>query len=87
MKDISVDIGQLVLDGIGVEPQNSRRFGYMTETALGRLLEKQGFPSGLNSSDLVKVTTPNINLPLNTSDGQLAESVARAVYQALVRKR
>jgi len=87
MKDISVDIGQLVLDGIGIEPRNSRRLGYMTETALGRLLEKQGFPSGLSSVDLLKVAAPSITLPTNAGDGQLADSVARAVYQALVRKR
>jgi hypothetical protein len=86
MKDISVDIGQLVLDGIGIETRNSQRFGQMTETALMRLVEQRGLPSGIEGGDISEVRVPEMSLPMNAGDRQVAGVIAQAIYLTLSKK-
>jgi hypothetical protein len=83
MREISVNIERLVLDEFGLQSQNGDRLGPMTEAALQRLLEQQGFPSVWAPSHVAEVSAPSIRLPPSATDAQVADEVALAVYRAL----
>jgi len=85
MSDIAVHIEYLVLEGMGVQPRSGQRLGQMIEIALQRLLEQGGVPSGLAGGDVREIIVPNMSLPMNAGDRQIADGLALALYRALNR--
>lgn len=87
MRDISVRIDHLLLEGVSNNIESGERLGRMTEAALQRLLEHQGAEAGIYAGDRAEVEAPNITLPPGASDEQIAQAVALAVVQALGERR
>lgn len=87
MSEISIDIGQVVVNGVANPPPNPQRFGALTEAALQRLLAEQGLSPGLSSAEAPEVVVPDMSVPMHASDAQMAEALAQAIYRAISRVR
>ena len=83
MNDVSVDIGQVVVQSDGAGPASPERFGRLTERALGGLLARHGLPPGLEDADLGNLVAPGTSLPAWADDERLADELARALYRSL----
>ena len=84
MRDISVDIGHVVLDGVGTQPRNADRFGAQVEVALGRLLEQYSIPTGPYAREIAEIAGLSIDLPEGASDEQIASALAAALHGGLL---
>lgn len=83
MKDISVEIDRLVVEGA---PGDARRLGRLIEAALETQLRERGVPAGLTGGAVEEVRAPAASLPPGATDRQLARQTAQAVYHSLGRK-
>lgn len=79
MKTLSVDIGSVAVDGLTGGARSSESVSRGLERALGRILEIRGLPEGLNSRDVARISPPDLRLPANATDAQIAEAVAAAL--------
>jgi len=82
MNDMSVDIGQLGLEGFTDRPRNSAQLGALTASALQRLLAQQG-PMLLAARHVAELRAPDISLPPGATEAQIAEAVALALWRVL----
>jgi hypothetical protein len=83
MNHITLVIEQLLLDGVDNAPANGQRLGEMIALELHRLLEQQGLPPGFITGDIRQMSAPDLRLPRNVSDRQMAQGAASALYRAL----
>ncbi|WP_405933041.1 hypothetical protein [Streptomyces sp. NBC_00827] len=77
---IRVDVGELVLDGFGVDPE---RVSASFERELTRLVRERGVPIAANgglSLDTLSALPP---LPVGLSARRLGQELARAVHAGL----
>ncbi len=81
---MSVDIGDVVLDGVGAQPTNADRFGRQVEVALGRLLQQQAIPAGPYAREIAEIAGLSIELPDGASDEQIACALAAALHRSLL---
>jgi hypothetical protein len=84
VRSISVDIGHVVLDGVGVHPRNPDRFGTQVEVALGRFLEQGPIQTGCYAREIPEISGLSIDLPEGASDEQIASALARALHRSLL---
>jgi len=87
VRSISVDIGHVVLDGVGAQPKNADRFGTQVEVALGRLLEQQALPAGPYAREIAEIAGLSIDLPEGASEVQVASALAVALHRSLLMMR
>jgi len=87
MKNLSIDIGSVSVSGLPAGARNGEAVGRGIERALGRLLESRGLPTGLSARDVRSVSLPDLRLPANATDAQIAEAVAAALDQSLAGRR
>jgi hypothetical protein len=80
---MSVDIGHVILDGLQAAPQSPERLGRMTELALARLFERDVPSPGPENANIAEIVLPSAVLSANAGDAEIAEALARALYQAL----
>jgi hypothetical protein len=83
MKNLSIEIGSVAVDGLAGGVRNGEAMGRGIERALGRILESQGLPQGLSPRDVARISLPNLRLPANATDGQIAEAVAATLHRML----
>ena len=86
MKDISLEIGRLVLDGAGDSQPDPRHLGLATEQALQRLLAQNSLLPGMTSGATRELALSNVKLPDRPGATPLAEALASVVHRALNRK-
>ena len=86
MNEINVDIGHVVLDGVPSASINGQRLGHMTQEALQGLLAQPHISSRLTSGDIQAISVPTIHLPPRATEAQIAQRLAQALYQAIVRR-
>ena len=86
MNSLRVDIENLVLSGLAMDPARGRRLARLTEMALERLLRQRGVPVQF-TSDLSrnKAKGQLAKTPPDTDESRWAEELAQAVYRALDR--
>ena len=83
MSHITLVIEHLLLDGVSNAPANGQGLGEMIAIELHRLLERHGLPPGLITGDTRQLSAPDIRLPRDVSDSQIAQGTAAALYRAL----
>ena len=83
MKNLSVDIGSVSVSGLPGGARNGEAVGRGIERALGGLIETRGLPAGLSAREVRSVSLPDLRLPANATDAQIAEAVAAALDQAI----
>lgn len=82
MKNLSIDIGTVAVSGLSPGRRNGEAVGRGIESALGRLLAQRG-TSGLAARDAASLSLPDLRLPPNATDAQIAEAVAAALDRAI----
>jgi len=87
VRSISVDIGHVVLDGVGAQPKSADRFGARIEVALGRLLEQRALPAGPYAREIAEIPGFSIDLPEGATDEQIASALAAALHRSLLMMR
>lgn len=86
MKNLSIDIGSVSVDGLAGGARSGEAVGRGIERALGRLVESRGLPGGLGPlgpRDVRSLSLPDLRLPANATDAQIAEAVAAALGRVL----
>jgi hypothetical protein len=83
MNHVTLVIEQLLLGGVANAPANGQLLGEMIAIELHRLLEQQGLPPGFITGDIRQLRAPDLHLPRNVSDRQIAQGAAAALYRAL----
>lgn len=86
MKNASIDIGSMVVDGVPAGPRNGAAIGRSIEREIGRQL-REGSLSGMAPRDLSALRIGDLRLPPNPTDAQIGEAVAAALAKALGRRR
>lgn len=81
MNDIALDIGQMVIDGVG--PRQGESLGSGLTVALQRLLEQRGLPPDLATHGRAEIAGLHLNLPPHASEERMAHEIAVALYGAL----
>lgn len=84
MKNLSVDIGTVSVEGVPAGSRNGTAIGRSIERELGRQL--RDLP-GAAPRDLSSITIRALRLPANPTDAQIGEAVAVAIQRALGRMR
>ena len=87
MKNLSIEIGSVAVDGLSGGASNGEAVGRGIERALGRILESRGLSEGLSPRDVARISLPDLRLPANATDGQIAEAVAAALHRMLARRK
>lgn len=85
MKNVAIDIGSVAVDGLAAAPRSGEAIGRGIERALGRLLAERGLPADLGPRDAASLVLPDLRLPADASDGEIAEAVAAALHRGLGR--
>lgn len=85
MKNLSVDIGSLAVNGLPGGARNGEAVGRGIERALGRLLETGEL--AMSPRDVTRISLPDLRLPANATDAQIAEAVAAALHRVLSERR
>lgn len=83
MKNLSIDIGSVSVSGLPAGARNREAVGRGIERALGSLLEARGLPANLNAREVRSVSLPDLRLPANATDAQIAGAVAAALDRAI----
>ena len=83
MKNLSIEIGTVAVDGLPAGGRNGEAVGRGIGRALGRLIESRGLPAGAGPRDVRSVSLPDLRLPANATDAQIAEAVAAALDRAI----
>jgi hypothetical protein len=83
MNHITLVIERLLLDGVSTAPANGQRLGEMIAVELHRLLEQQGLPPGFIAGDVRRLSAPDLRLPRDANERQIAQGAAAALYRAL----
>jgi hypothetical protein len=84
MKNVSIDIGTVSVDGVPAGPRNGAAIGRSIEHELGRQLG-EGALAGTSPRDLSTIRIGDLRLPANPTDTQIGEAVAAALQRALRR--
>jgi hypothetical protein len=85
MKNLSVDIGSVVVDGVPAGQRSGAAVGSSIERELGRQL--RGF-QGASPRDLATLRIGDLRLlPANPTDAQIGEAVAAALSKILGNRR
>jgi hypothetical protein len=85
MRNVSIDIGSVVVSGLAGGDRNGEAIGRGVEGALGRLLGNRELAVG--PRDVARMSLPYLRLPANATDAQIAEGVAAALHRMLGGKR
>ena len=83
MKNLSLGIGAVSVDGVPAGPRSGAAIGSSIERELGRQL--RDLPGG-PPRDLASITIRDLRLPANPTDTQIGEAVAAALSKALGRR-
>lgn len=83
MKNLSIEIGSVAVDGLSGGSRNGEALGRGIEGALGRILESRGLSEKLSPRDVARISLPDLRLPANATDAQIAEAVATALHRML----
>lgn len=86
MKNVSIGIGSMVVDGVPAGPRNGAAIGRSIEREIGRQLQ-EGSLGGMAPRDLSTLRIGGLRLPPNPTDAQIGEAVAAALAKALGRRR
>lgn len=81
MKNLSIEIGSVAVDGPSGGARNGEALGRGIELALGRLLETRGLTT--SPRDVARISLPDLRLPANATDAQITEAVAAALHRML----
>lgn len=84
MKNLSIDIGCVAVSGLPGGARSGEAVGRGIERALGRLLETR--EPAMSPRDAARISLPDLRLPANATDAQIAEAVAAALHRALGRR-
>ena len=85
MKNISIDIGAVSVDGVPAGPRNGAAIGRSIERELGRQLG-EGALAGMSPRGLSTIRIGDLRLPANPTDAQIGEAVAAALSKTLGRR-
>jgi hypothetical protein len=80
MKNVSIAIGTVAVDGVPAGPRSGAAIGRSIERELGRQLQE--FQGG-SPRDLSTIRIGDLRLPANPTDAQIGEAVAAALERAL----
>lgn len=83
MKNLSIDIGSVSVSGLPGGARNGEAVGRGIERALGSLLEARGLQGAPGARDVRSISLPDLRLPANATDAQIAQAVAAALDQAI----
>jgi hypothetical protein len=86
MKNLTVGIGSVVVDGVPAGPRNGAAIGRSIERALGSQI-REGALAGMTPRDLTAIRIGDLRLPANPTDAQIGEAVAAAIERALRERR
>jgi hypothetical protein len=83
MKNVSIEIGTVAVDGIPGGARDGAAMGRGIEGALGRLLQERRLSEGWRDREAAKISLSGLRLPAHATDAQIAEAVAAALYESL----
>lgn len=85
MKRTRVEIGRLIVHGLGLSPVAGADLGRRVQANLEQLLLRQGIPTESRRADVVRVRD-SASPAGGVSTGDRARVIANAVYRSLQRK-
>jgi hypothetical protein len=80
MKNVAIDVGTVAVSGVPAGARNGEAVGRGIESALGRLLAHH---TSFAPRDAASLSLPNLQLPHNATDAEIAEAVAAALDRSI----
>ena len=82
--NVNLHIERLILDGVGIDPQQRHSLQSAVEQELAQLLTTGGLASALTGGGAVpRVAGPSIQLGGVNSPGELGSQIAHSVYRGI----
>jgi hypothetical protein len=82
--DINLHIERLVLDGVGIQPQQAHALKAVVESALRQQLVSQGVGSGMRSeASSPSVRGGSVSIQIGQGTGSLGQQIGHAVYRGI----
>jgi len=83
MNNLSVNIGEIVVQGAAERLSGSERLGTLIETSLQQLARQHGLSTEVLTRKTRMINNLSINLPLHAEAEDIARELAAAIYQSL----